>query len=215
MSRLKTSATVAACVALAAVAALVLSAPMASAGLAGDRDDNPEASQAPDSVGRCLSTWAHLYRSDGSTFESAGACVSYAVTGGTLAELRITFTHPPDDPSFDATYFRAEGGGRGLLPGSTVVMWAEFAAATASPWLGELAGQVLRVNGGTVGADGSTITPETAAPTFFGNYLRCSGPIAPFPGPLWDRIWVTGTSEGGASISSPAYGYTSEPTLPC
>jgi len=162
----------------------------------------------------CLDDWRATYRSDGTTFDSLGACVSYAATGGLLSYLRVAFVYL--DPSApDETYFRSEGNGSGLLPGSTVEMWARFAPATVSPWLGELAGQTIRVNGGTVEADGTTIRAETAAPTFFGNYLRCSGPVGPFPGQLWDQIWVTGVSAGGVAISSPLYGYGSVPALPC
>ena len=168
----------------------------------------------PGQLNQCLGTgWAEVHRADGTSFTSVGDCTHYVATGGSLALLRVSFTYP--DASFDPSFFRAEGTGSGLLPGSTVEMWARFADASVSPWLGDLAGQTIRVNGGTVGSGGTTITPETAAPTFFGNYLRCSAPVGPFPGQLWEAVWVTGTSSGGASFSSPLYGYASSPGLPC
>ena len=201
------------------VVAVVAMAAFSVAIFAGSARASEPSPRVPDAR-PCLHTgWLASYRTDGSTFGSPGACVSYVVQGGALSYLRATFTYPdltyPDPTSPDTTYFRSEGSGSGLLPGSGVAMWARFAPATISPWLGELAGQTTQVNGGTVEADGSTIRPDTAAPTFFGNYLRCSGPIGPFPGQLWDQIWATGVSAGGAAISSPVYTYGSDDGLPC
>jgi len=197
------------------VVAVVAMAAFSVAVFAGSARAGEPLPSAPDAIRSCLPTgWLASYRTDGSAFDSPGACVKYVVQGGVLSYLRATFTYP-DLTYPDPTYFRSEGSGSGLLPGSAVSMWARYAPATISPWLGELAGQTIQVNGGTVEGDGSTIRPDTTAPTFFGNDLRCSGPIGPFPGQLWDQIWVTGVSAGGAAISSPVYAYGSDDGLPC